>query len=538
MANTTIPVELSSTPGIVDNSNATAITIDSSENVGIGTGSPDSKLHVDSGVTSTSDWGNIGIISDFPINNTGRIYGSYMLQDSESIKAAGVGFGYDGTGYKMYFGTAATTSSGVATQMTIDRSGNVGIGTASPNAALDILGATSDQLRLRTAETEEYKIGRNASTGFLEFDGTQSGYVGYIFKNGNVGIGTSSPTQARLDILLESDYSSHTGHGLSILSNANNAYTALYIGTDDTVDSAYIQSAGKNTSFTSKSLLLNPNGGNVGIGTTSPANNKLVISDTSDVGIQITKSGVVSGSVKAVSTGLAFGVDTSSGNTERMRIDSSGNVLVGTTNNSSSHKVCINGSLGVITSGNGNRNFQVFTVSNENWNVADTLMRCGKNGTTGRSINAGGTINASGADYAEYMKKSDSCGTVAKGDVCGVDSTGKLTDVFADALSFVIKSTNPSYVGGDTWGDVDLGLTEEQTETERQKYDRIAFSGQVPVNITGSFNVGDYVYPQANGTAIECVAKSSPTFEEYQLCVGKIWATQDDGRPFVAVKIG
>jgi hypothetical protein len=40
MANTTIPVELSSTPGIVDNSNATAITIDSSENVGIGAISP------------------------------------------------------------------------------------------------------------------------------------------------------------------------------------------------------------------------------------------------------------------------------------------------------------------------------------------------------------------------------------------------------------------------------------------------------------------------------------------------------------------
>ena len=33
MANTKIPVELSSTPGIVDNSNATAITIDSSENI-------------------------------------------------------------------------------------------------------------------------------------------------------------------------------------------------------------------------------------------------------------------------------------------------------------------------------------------------------------------------------------------------------------------------------------------------------------------------------------------------------------------------
>ena len=35
MANTKVPVELSSTPSIVDNGNATAITIDSSENVGI-----------------------------------------------------------------------------------------------------------------------------------------------------------------------------------------------------------------------------------------------------------------------------------------------------------------------------------------------------------------------------------------------------------------------------------------------------------------------------------------------------------------------
>jgi hypothetical protein len=224
--------------------------------------------------------------------------------------------------------------------------------------------------------------------------------------------------------------------------------------------------------------------------------------------------------------------------TESARIDSSGNLLVGTTNNAYSHIAVFDGSIGVVSDGNSTRCFEAFLVSNENWNVSGTAVRVGKNGTTSRSINAGGTINASGADYAEYMKKADSCGTIAKGDVCGVDSTGKLTDVFADAISFVIKSTDPSYVGGDAWGDVDLGLTEEQTETERQKYDRIAFSGQVPVNITGSFNVGDYVYPQVNGTAIECVAKSSPTFEEYQLCVGKIWATQDDGRPFVAVKIG
>ena len=49
MANTKIPVELSSTPGIVDNSDATAITIDSSENILIGT------TTINSGTLGTSN---------------------------------------------------------------------------------------------------------------------------------------------------------------------------------------------------------------------------------------------------------------------------------------------------------------------------------------------------------------------------------------------------------------------------------------------------------------------------------------------------
>jgi hypothetical protein len=78
--------------------------------------------------------------------------------------------------------------------------------------------------------------------------------------------------------------------------------------------------------FDTDTLYIDATNNNVGIGTSSPDNNKLVITDSSDVGIQITKSGVVSGSVKAVTTGLAFGVDLASGNTERMRILSSGGI--------------------------------------------------------------------------------------------------------------------------------------------------------------------------------------------------------------------
>ena len=46
MANTKIPSELSSTPSISDSGDATAITIDSSERVGIGTTSPTAKFEV------------------------------------------------------------------------------------------------------------------------------------------------------------------------------------------------------------------------------------------------------------------------------------------------------------------------------------------------------------------------------------------------------------------------------------------------------------------------------------------------------------
>ena len=224
---------------------------------------------------------------------------------------------------------------------------------------------------------------------------------------------------------------------------------------------------------------------------------------------------------------------------EAMRIDSSGNVLIGTTSGSTHFikKAVSVGSTVLEVTGN-NLGTKFFNADGGSPNSASSAMDVFSVGATGRSINASGTVNTGGNDYAEYMKKTDSCGTIAKGDVCGVDSNGKLTDVFADAMSFVIKSTNPSYVGGDNWGGTELNLTEEQYEAERQKYDRIAFSGQVPVNITGSFNVGDYIYPQASGTNIEAVAKANPTFEEYQLCVGKIWSTEDDGRPLVAVKIG
>jgi hypothetical protein len=175
----------------------------------------------------------------------------------------------------------------------------------------------------------------------------------------------------------------------------------------------------------------------------------------------------------------------------------------------------------------------------------------GRNSATTRSINAGGTINASGADYAEYMFKAGNF-TIAKGDICAVTIDGELTNIFADAVSFLVKSTNPSYVGGDTWGTEDiigskpdakdldaLAQWQAKAETERQKVDRIAFAGQVPVNVTGA-TPGQYIVPLATEDGgITGIAKDEAdlTLAEYMRAVGKVIAIENDGRARIIVKV-
>ena len=104
MALTKTPIELSSTQGIVDNSNATAITIDSSENVGIGV-SPSAPLDVRRGDAD-------GKIAEFHQS------GGYGLELSSSQSVATITAGYN-QAFTFETGTTATE------RMRIDASGNV-----------------------------------------------------------------------------------------------------------------------------------------------------------------------------------------------------------------------------------------------------------------------------------------------------------------------------------------------------------------------------------------------------------------------------
>lgn len=88
-----------------------------------------------------------------------------------------------------------------------------------------------------------------------------------------------------------------------------------------------------------------------------------------------------------------------------------------------------------------------------NVNAAAAGLKVGR-GSLSRSINAGGTINASGADYAEYHEVIEPLwGNVPKGAILGYNADGLLTDRFDDVVGrFVVKSTDPNLVGADRWG--------------------------------------------------------------------------------------
>lgn len=160
--------------------------------------------------------------------------------------------------------------------------------------------------------------------------------------------------------------------------------------------------------------------------------------------------------LNAINMGIIFGGNGTGTPTEQMRIDGSGSLLVGVTTGSS-HVIARGNASGqqiAQFSPLGQSGFaavRIFLGDNGAISSSAACLKVDVVSSTGRSIAAAGTINAGGADYAEYMVKADGCGTIAKGDVCGVNRDGKLVRSWADAVRCVVKTTDPSLVGGDNW---------------------------------------------------------------------------------------
>ncbi len=218
--------------------------------------------------------------------------------------------------------------------------------------------------------------------------------------------------------------------------------------------------------------------------------------------------------------------------------------------------------------GNGGGGIVVAGANTHGYSPAAAVLKVSTVFLNGRSVSTGGTVNTGGTDYAEYELKADGCGPIAKGDLVGFDAEGRVTDRWSQARSFGVKSTAPSFVGGDNWaraigpepappvreeGTSDaawlavqsayasaLADWQAQYEAARARVDRVAYSGKVPVNGVGGCEPGDYVLAaQGPGDTIVPVrvASEALTFTQYRHAIGRVRRLLDDGRPEVAVII-
>jgi hypothetical protein len=229
---------------------------------------------------------------------TGQILqtSSVVIDDSGNLTTAGLNTSgavvFNDAGADVDFRVEGDTD---ANLLFVDASTDrVGIGTNTPSYTLDITNSASG-LRLGS-DVAGYRFFREATggdAGLLQFYGSQSGYTGYIFDSvdgervridtsGNVGIGTTSPSNT-----------------------------------------------------------MNP-----GLHIKSVSGNTLILEKSSGAAIQFRSDATtIRATVSGINGADGLTIATGAAQTERMRIDSSGNLLVGTTsiNGSSSNTVDIVG---------------------------------------------------------------------------------------------------------------------------------------------------------------------------------------------------
>jgi hypothetical protein len=354
------------------------------------------RMRIDStgviGIGITTAGSNAGVFSQLQIGGTSTANSRTLIYGQKNASAGGIisnGY-YDASNNLVYsqtygvsqlyfnngtfiFSNAASGTAGtnvtVTERMRIDTSGNVGIGTSSPGGSstsrqLTLQGTTA-QITLTTGSVN-YNSGINASNvAYLEVSGanpltfyTNSSERMRLDSNGNLGIGTTNPSayNGSADNLVIAGASNV---GMTIRASSGGANIVFSNAEDTGVDGLIQYDTTSNFmrfDVNSSERMRIDSSGNVGIGVSSTtakleiynstANTEMIIKGgASNNGGLISFYGDISGGgnyyrssisgINELSSGSALTfATTTSGNsapTERMRVNRSGNVGIGTT---------------------------------------------------------------------------------------------------------------------------------------------------------------------------------------------------------------